>query len=144
MNKYLWLLIFVPLYAFGEKEIDCENAMTTIEINVCMGQEVDRADATLDSYLSKAKEKYALETAVIATLDKSQKAWLAYREAHCNAVYAQWSMGTIRGTMFSACMLRLTRLRTHTIWQDYLTFMDSTEPLLPEPTINGDGIVNFI
>ena len=92
MNRYLWLLIFVPFSAFGEEKIDCEKAMTTVEMNICMGQEVDRADATLESYLNKAKARYALETEIIATLNKSQKAWLAYRETHCDAVYMQWSM----------------------------------------------------
>ena len=72
---------------------------------------------------------------VIDTLNQSQQAWLSYRKAHCDAVYEQWSGGTIRGTMFGGCMLRLTQLRIHVIWQDYLTYMDSTEPLLPEPEL---------
>lgn len=135
MNKYLWVLMLLPLCSFGEEKVDCEKAFTTIEINICAKQEADRAYSDLENYLDKAKERYSSEKAVIDTLNKSQEAWLAYRKAHCDGVYEQWSGGTIRGAMFSDCMLRLTKLRTHIIWQDYLTYMDSTEPLLPEPKL---------
>jgi uncharacterized protein YecT (DUF1311 family) len=135
MKKYLWLFIFLPLCSFGEEKIDCEKAITTIEINVCAKKEADRAYLTMENYLDKAKERYSSEKAVIDSLNKSQEAWLAYRKVHCDAVFEQWSGGTIRGAMFAGCMLRLTKLRTHVIWQDYLTYMDTTEPLLPEPKI---------
>jgi uncharacterized protein YecT (DUF1311 family) len=133
MNKYLWTFLFLPLVVFGEEEVDCEKAVTTIEVNICVMQEADRANADLEVYINKAKERFSSEKGIIDTLDKSQQAWLVYRKAHCDAVYEQWSGGTIRGAMFGGCMLKLTKLRTHVIWQDYLTYMDSTEPLLPEP-----------
>jgi uncharacterized protein YecT (DUF1311 family) len=127
--------MILPLYSFGEEKIDCEKAFTTIEINVCAKKEADLAYSVLENYLNKAKERYSSEKTVVDTLNKSQEAWLAYRKAHCDAVYEQWSGGTIRGAMFGGCMLKLTKLRTHVIWQDYLTYMDSTNPLLPEPKL---------
>ena len=135
MNKYLCFLILFPLYSFAENKTDCKNAITTVDINICSKQEADVASSTLDEYLDKAKERYATEGNIITSLEKSQSAWLTYREAHCNAVYEQWSGGTIRGLMFNSCMLRLTKLRTHEIWLDYLTYIDSTEPLLAEPIL---------
>jgi hypothetical protein len=33
------------------------------------------------------------------------------------------------------CQIRLTRMRTYTIWLHWLTYMDSTPPLLPKPDI---------
>ena len=56
-----------------------------------------------------------------------------YRDAECGAVYDYWSGGTIRGTEQLACQIDLTRRHTHTIWRLWLTYMDSTPPLLPEP-----------
>ena len=35
--------------------------------------------------------------------------------------------------MHGKCLLEQTRRRTHDVWKAYLTFMDSTPPLLPEP-----------
>ena len=31
------------------------------------------------------------------------------------------------------CMIEATRARTHDIWTDYLTYVDRTPPVLPEP-----------
>ncbi|MGH1484880.1 MAG: lysozyme inhibitor LprI family protein [Cellvibrionaceae bacterium] len=135
MKKYFFLLLALPLSLFGEEKIDCETAYTTIEVNICIKQEADRAHSGLEKYLAKAKARFSSEADVVETLNKSQESWLAYREAHCNAVYEQWSGGTIRGAMFGSCLLRLTKLRTHVIWQDYLSYMDSTKPLLPEPKL---------
>jgi len=135
MNKYLWLLILAPLFSFAEDELDCDNVYTTIDINYCITQEADQAFSELENYLDKAKERYASQKTITDTLNKSQETWLAYRAAHCDAVYEQWSGGTIRGAVFGSCMLKLNKQRTHLIWQDYLTYVDSTEPLLPEPQL---------
>ena len=133
MKKYIVpLLIFLPFHVHAS-EIDCENAMTTYEMNICAGMETEAADTLLEKYLAKAKEKYNDETAVITSLVKSQDAWIIYRKTHCDAIYEMWSGGTIRGVMFGGCMLQLTKQRTHKIWEDYLTYMDSTPPMLPEP-----------
>ena len=43
------------------------------------------------------------------------------------------SSATIRNAMSLTCRIRLVDQRTHTIWQNWLTFMDSTPPILPEP-----------
>ena len=132
MKKYIIpLLIFSSLQAHSS-EIDCQNAMTTYEMNFCANRETEEANTLLEKYLSKAKQKYKNETAVITSLVKSQDAWIIYRKAHCDAIYEIWSGGTIRGVMFGGCMLQLTKQRTHKIWNDYLTYMDSTPPMLPE------------
>lgn len=133
MSKYIIFLLSVFPYLIHADEVDCGKAITTIEINVCAGRALEAADASLEKYFAKAKERYLKEKAVVDLLVKSQEAWVAYRKAHCDAIYDMWSGGTIRGAMFGECMLQLTNQRTHTIWKDYLTYMDSTPPLLPEP-----------
>ncbi len=115
------------------EEIDCNNAITTYDMNRCAAKEVEAADIRLEQYLAKAKEKYADDKAVFKSIENGQMAWLAYRKTHCDSVREIWSGGTIRGVMVSGCKLQLTKERTHTIWADYLTYMDSTPPLLPEP-----------
>jgi hypothetical protein len=55
--------------------------------------------------------------------------------SECGAVYKNWIGGSIRGSMALNCQDRLTRMRTYTIWLHWLTYMDSTPPLLPRPDI---------
>ncbi|QJR79744.1 DUF1311 domain-containing protein [Alteromonas pelagimontana] len=134
MKKYIAIFIATFSTFVLADEVDCENAMTTYAMNICARREIKSADAELEKYLAKAKEKYSDEAAIIQSLDKSQNAWLLYREAHCDAIYEMWSGGTIRGVMFGGCMLQLTKQRTHKIWEDFLAEMGSASPLLPEPT----------
>lgn len=134
MKKIICSIIFAlfSILAFAN-QLDCENAVTTIEINICIGQEIVVANHSLSQYILKAKERYTAKATVIALIDQSQQDWLVYRQSHCDAVYDIWSDGSIRGVMFGECMLKLTEQRTHQIWDDYLTYMDDTPPLLPEP-----------
>lgn len=133
MKKNALFILIIFSCMVKAEEVDCENAMTTREINLCASKEMEAADSKLEEYLNKAQEKSAQETATVQLLNKSQIAWNAYRKAHCDAIYEMWSGGTISGIMFSGCMVQITKQRIHQIWQDYLTFMDSTPPVLPEP-----------
>ena len=114
--------------------------MTTIEINRCSNIDAEKANAELNRYLDKAFEKlsqYAEESGednlTVQLLEKSQVAWLEYRNTYCSAIYEKWSSGTMRGLIHNTCMLELTKERTLRIWLDYLTYMDSTKPVLPKP-----------
>ncbi len=113
----------------------------TIEINECRAAERDRADAELKRYLEAARQRLTSEAAdnpdvreALADLDKSQAAWAAYRTAECDAIYDYWKAGTIRTVMALSCEIDLTRQRTHQVWSQWLTYMDSTPPILPEPS----------
>ncbi|MGI2114455.1 lysozyme inhibitor LprI family protein [Shewanella frigidimarina] len=112
---------------------DCNDPVNTREMNDCARQKTDEAQLRLDSYIAKANEQYHDDPKAVEALQLSQRDWLTYRESYCNAVYQLWRDGSIRGVMYQGCMLQLTVQRTHNIWQDYLTFMDSSAPILPEP-----------
>lgn len=136
MKNYLLLFLLSALaFCVASDEVDCEAALTTLEINACISREVEQAEGVLERYLAAAMAQYEAEPQVQDSLRKSQEAWLAYRETHCDGVYTQWQGGTIRGAVYGHCMLKLTKARTHLLWEDYLTYMDSTPPLLPEPEL---------
>lgn len=113
--------------------IDCERALSTLEINDCAAMELQALEATLARYLDASRARHAEDPVAVASLDEAQQAWLAYQNAHCGAVYDLWRGGSIRNTMSIECAKALTRARTHELWRTYLTFMDSTPPVLPEP-----------
>ena len=122
----------------------------TVEINDCQSAVLAKAEAEQKRYLAAARQRITAAAAddagaakALAQFDKVQAAWAAYREADCGALYDYWSAGTIRGTIALTCQIDLTRARTHTVWSEYLTYMDSTPPDLPEPsTASGAPFAN--
>lgn len=116
-------------------KIDCDNASSTLEINACAQQELDAANAQLQAYLTAAYEHHSDDAQLLAAIKTAQQQWQAYADAHCQAIYTQWREGTIRGVMALSCRLALTRQRTHEVWDSFLTYMDSSPPLLPEPSL---------
>ena len=128
-------LAFCSLAAFAcdEHRIDCNKAYSTYEINQCAAMELDKAKQQLAYYLETALEHHSDDTELVAAIQVAQQDWERYANAHCQAVYTQWRDGTIRGVMALSCMTQQTHARTHELWQRFLTFMDSTPAVLPEP-----------
>ena len=110
---------------------------TTIAINACRKARSDAADAEMNRYYQAALKRLRSERedTVATALVKAQRSWLVYRDAECGAVFDYWSGGTIRASMELACETRLTELRTYALWQHWLTYMDSTPPILPRPRV---------
>ena len=103
--------------------------------------ELGKAETDLQRYLAAARKRLKSEAAddagakaALGDLDKTETAWKAYREAQCGAVYDYWQAGMIRTAMELTCEIDLTRQHTHTVWSQWLTYMDSTPPILPEPS----------
>ncbi|WP_299010494.1 lysozyme inhibitor LprI family protein [uncultured Shewanella sp.] len=133
MTKLVQLLLFMPLFAFAEQELDCEKAWTTLAINQCMHKDLIAAEKVMDKYLAKSLERYLDDSVSRASIKKGQDAWMSYRDEHCGAVYDTWRDGTIRTSMGLDCQLELTHQRTTVLWRSFLTYFDSTPPLLPKP-----------
>tara|TARA_B100000941_G_scaffold171129_1_gene121945 strand:+ start:22 stop:690 length:669 start_codon:yes stop_codon:yes gene_type:complete len=111
----------------------CPDAMTTLDMNKCYADVLSRADERREAYLGKAVERHANRPDLAEQIKVSDAAFLAYRNAECGAVHEDWKEGTIRGVMGLTCRIAMTDHRTLTIWRNWLTYMDSTPPILPEP-----------
>ena len=96
----------------------------------------ESADDELNRYWKAAVERLENDgqADTLAQLRTSQRTWLRFRDAECEAVAASWRPGSIASTMQGECVDRLTRARTRTIWASWLTYADSTPPILPRPT----------
>ena len=131
------LLTCVPLLVSASDDaIDCENAMTTLEINQCASISLESAQLELDQYLEASFKHNAYDEELVNSIKVAQDSWQAYMTAHCDSVYTQWRDGSIRGLMALSCKTELTKKRTHEVWGNFLTYMDSTPPVLPEPKLN--------
>lgn len=126
-------LTFAVMAMGGDKALDCDNAMTTLDINQCAAMELASAQAELSRYVEASVMHHADDPELVAAIEASQQAWQTYVTAQCDAVYTKWRDGTIRGVMALTCKTELTQQRTRTLWESFLTYMDSTPPLLPEP-----------
>ena len=111
----------------------CPDAQTTIDMNRCYADVLHRAEAKRERYLAAAIAAQTDRPKLQVAIRKSSAAFAAYRDAECGAVYQDWEEGTIRNVMALGCQIDLTDRRTHTIWANWLTYMDSTPPRLPEP-----------
>ncbi|MFZ6640082.1 lysozyme inhibitor LprI family protein [Undibacterium sp. TC4M20W] len=111
----------------------CATAKNTQEEAQCMTAEVSKADKKLQTYLQAAKSRIDRTPDVKLNLDNAQKSWEQYRSAHCGDVYTYWAQGSVRYRQSAQCQLDLTQNRTHDVWQAYLTYADSTPPVLPRP-----------
>lgn len=113
---------------------DCGEATTTYDMVQCGQRELAQQDELLQQYLAAARahlDRGAPQA--VAALDAAQAAWQEFREKQCQAVATRWQGGSISGPMTLECRIGLTRQRTHQLWADYLTYPDSTPPVLPEP-----------
>ncbi len=108
---------------------------TTREVEQCLAADLARADAELNRYYAAATKRLTeqQDTAALAKLRAAERAWIAYRDAECDAIYESWGQGTIRGAMNLRCRITLAEARTATIWRNWLTYADSTPPILPKP-----------
>lgn len=123
----------------------CPNAATTEEVALCVYDELTSAKADRQRYadailnrmkLNGASEQYPDDWhEQAATFQTAEKLWDQYAAAQCGAVFEYWKRGTVRLIYSATCSLFHTRLRTHMIWREWLTYPDSTPPILPEPPV---------
>lgn len=114
-------------------------AFTRVEGDACLAAEAKRIDALLVQYLDAVRARLAREAAdggsrdALVSFEKIEAAFEEYRRLECAAVYAYWTGGSVRTAQASQCHIRLTVARTHEVWRHFLTYVDRTPPLLPEP-----------
>jgi uncharacterized protein YecT (DUF1311 family) len=128
------LVVFIAAALAADSAHTCKGS-TTPEVNACAALELKASKARLDKYLQAAFDRYGEDedAAVRLGIEASQNAFEAYRATECATVYENWKGGTIRGAMELSCEIELTDERTHQVWANWLQYMDSSPPILPEP-----------
>lgn len=108
---------------------------TTLAIDRCLVGVRHRAKTREAQYFAAAigTQLKTRSTEQERLMQAAQTAAEQYREQVCNAVYEKWREGSIRNAMALRCEIRLIDERTHVIWRNWLTYQDSSAPILPEP-----------
>lgn len=131
------LLLALALAAPADR---CADAKTTVETNLCLARANNAAELEMDRYLVAARQRAAGDgVMVVKALDEAQARWIAWRKGECDAVYTHLQGGTIRTAGLLTCRIDLTEARTRQLWKTWLTYPDSTPPILPEPGVSADG-----
>lgn len=111
--------------AFAQEDppLDCANAMTQADMNQCSYMDFEKADKELNVVYKQAlksaaeADKQAAEmnevyVGAVKSLKKAQRAWIDYRDGHCDGVGYEAVGGSMQGMLISGCQARLTETRT--------------------------------
>lgn len=110
----------MPASAQSEPDVDCDNQNTQLDMNICAAQDYDEADTALNAQYTETKNVLAAadeelssgESSAAKALLTAQRAWINYRDAHCEAVGFQARGGSMQPMLVSGCLAELTRART--------------------------------
>lgn len=99
-----------PLWTCGEAE-------TQVEMNWCAGQDFQEADLLLNAQWARTVEAMhrrdgeEADAPHFASLLAAQRAWIAFRDAHCASEGLLYRGGSIAPLVVSTCKTDLTRQR---------------------------------
>jgi uncharacterized protein YecT (DUF1311 family) len=112
------LILSVFAHGFcGFAHAQCENKNSTADMVQCLSVEIPKADTELNRvYQAKLKR---LQPADVAKLRKAQRAWIVYRDAHCDAESSLYEGGSIQPAILGNCKLTLTQQRTKELQAAY-------------------------
>ncbi|MBL0372466.1 lysozyme inhibitor LprI family protein [Rhizobium sp. KVB221] len=103
--------------------VDCANAQTQADMNQCSYQDFETADKELNAVYKQALasqaevDKEAAEmgpdyVGAVKALKKAQRAWIDYRDGHCDGVGYEAVGGSMQPMLINGCMATLTQTRT--------------------------------
>ncbi|MXP46838.1 DUF1311 domain-containing protein [Altererythrobacter luteolus] len=105
------MILSLLLAASAPAVIDCEDAMTQAEMNRCAEAEYRAADHDLNAAWRLARARSGSDESGDELL-QAQRAWIAFRDAHCAFEAGIYRGGSIVPLIHSNCMTSLTRART--------------------------------
>jgi uncharacterized protein YecT (DUF1311 family) len=117
----IWLL---PLLAeAAEPQLDCDNPQYPQEMNICAAREFEAADALLNAQWKLTSEvmkqrdtewdsSWDERPGYFDQLLAAQRAWIAFRDAHCASEGYEFRGGSMEPFMIGTCMTKLTEERT--------------------------------
>jgi uncharacterized protein YecT (DUF1311 family) len=110
MRALLLALASASAPGLAAAQPDCSTATTQIEMNVCASARWQHADAELNR-LWKIVKPAADARGTGEALLQEQRAWLARRDAACEAERASHGGGSIAPLMYFSCMEEMTLAR---------------------------------
>ena len=116
-----WLGLLLLAAAPARAQEACDDAVTQLDLNECTHVAWLAADEELnrayEAALAAARQFDSWpEGRAESTLREAQRAWVAFRDAACEAEAALWDGGSAQPMILAGCFERLTLLRTDDLW----------------------------
>jgi uncharacterized protein YecT (DUF1311 family) len=102
MKIYLTFLFLVPLFCFGQ---------TQLEMNTQSFQDYEKADAKMVLVYKKVLKTFTDEAAKKIFIE-AQRAWIKYKETHCKFIASGYEGGSMKPMIYSSCLMGITNQRT--------------------------------
>ena len=113
----------LPVLAQEQPEVDCANAMTQSDLNICASRDYQAADEALNAVYRKAltaaqetdrqiREYDENAVGAVDALKKAQRAWIPYRDGQCAFAGFAARGGSMEPMLISGCLAELTAKRT--------------------------------
>lgn len=128
----LFLTLMLSNFCFAQEADLCTNPdtnWTTHVINYCQSQQLEVEEQKLEeayqNLMSTVQRRFDWLTTeatdrnqVELSLQKSQQAWIKYREEHCQYYRGLASRGTASGSYYLSCKTTLTKARIDLLLKD--------------------------
>ncbi len=123
----LFLLISLLITSVGsaqeqESKDPCEDAMTTVEMQECLGQQYQQWDVKLNLVYKKIRSK--LSVARKTKLKEAQLAWIVFRDKSAEFEASEEEGGSMYSLVHLSVMASLTEQRVENL-REILMRMDS-------------------
>ena len=110
MKKLFMPVLFAFAVTQGAFALDCQNASTTIEMKECASADLQRADKALNAIYKKLMAKLP-DNIAKDKLKKSQRAWIAFRDANAEFSADEVRGGTMEGLIYMGTVTYMTEQR---------------------------------
>jgi uncharacterized protein YecT (DUF1311 family) len=116
------LLLAQAAPSTADETVDCDDAQTQADMNLCAARDFKNSDAALNAQWAETSARMkALDAELDREHDKQpgyfetlldgQRAWLKFRDAQCLSESFMARGGTLQPTLVSQCKTYLTELR---------------------------------
>ena len=92
-------------------DLDCKAPKTQMAMNICASQAYQAADDELNATWRQLRERLGEGPQWQATLE-AQRAWITFRDAHCESIALRYAGGSIQPLIRFDCLETTTRQRT--------------------------------
>lgn len=114
--KHILMAALPALFLFAASTpalaLDCNNAMTQNDMNICAAQSYEKADKALNIAYKKLMAQLKDDENAQSLLRSAQRAWLAYRDSECIFEGHGVEGGSMQPLIIFGCKASLTKKRT--------------------------------
>jgi uncharacterized protein YecT (DUF1311 family) len=93
----------------------CPDARTQFDMNACAAGQLARADTVLNERYQRLLRALADEPGRVERLRVAQRAWIRFRDAHCDFEASQFEGGSMKPMTDSLCRAGLTEERAEAL-----------------------------